>query len=100
MRRSLRQSVAFALMVVIACLSAARGADVSVRAALSSATTELGEPVQLQIHIENARGRIMGPEVSVDGLDILYRGTSQSQQMQFGNAGFTSGTQFSLNYEV
>ena len=88
------------LLMLSAAIGAVRAADVTARAIISPATTQVGEPVQLQIEVENARGRIMGPDVSVDGLDVNYRGSSQSQQTQLGTGGFSSVSKLSLNYEV
>jgi hypothetical protein len=42
----------------------------------------------------------MGPDVNVDGLEVIYRGSTQSQQAQFGNSGFSSESKLLMNYEV
>jgi hypothetical protein len=74
--------------------------EIEIRALVRPATTQVGESVQFSIEIDNARGRIMGPEVTVDGLEVVYRGTSQRHQTQLGTGGSSSTSTFSLNYEV
>ena len=51
---------------------AAQAADVSVKASLSRSVTVIGEPVQFQIRITNAKRAGEPPEVKADGLDIRY----------------------------
>ena len=88
------------LIAAFAVSGIAAGADISVRAIVTPDKTEVGEPVQLQIEIDNAHGRIMTPDVKVDGLQVDYRGSSQSQQMQLGTNGYVSTSKLLLNYEV
>ena len=98
--RSSRFSRLAAILLLPVVVCQAYAAEVTARALVNPTVTEVGEPVQLQIEVENARGRIMTPEVSVDGLAINYRGSSQSQQMQMGTGGYSSVSKLSLNYEV
>src|SRR4051812_35761586 len=60
-------------------------ADISVSAALSRYSVEVGESAQLEISIEGGRGQTQPPEVDVDGLEVHYRGPSTSQKLAFGN---------------
>ena len=66
----------------------AQAADVSVKASLSRGVTVIGEPVQFQIRITNAKRAGEPPEVKADGLDIRYFQSGTNWAMQRDQTGF------------
>ena len=78
----------------------AQAAEVSVKASLSRSVTVIGEPVQLQIKIANAKRACEPPDVAVDGLDIRYVGPSTSSVMRLDQNGFHSETTTVQVYQV
>ena len=95
--RALRACL-LALGLVLA--GAAHGADVSVKASLSRTVTVIGEPVQFQIKITNAKHDGAPPDVKADGLDIRYLGPSTNSVMRVDGTGFHSETTTVQVYEV
>ena len=79
---------------------AAQAAEVSVKASLSRSVTVIGEPVQLQIKITNAKRAGNPPDVAVDGLDIRYAGPSTNSVMRLDQNGFHSETTTVQVYQV
>jgi BatD DUF11 like domain len=68
----------------------------SVTAVLSSDQVAVGETVQLQIKISNARGAEVPDNIPVDGLEIHRTGTEQ--QVEMNNLNWTSSTIY--NYTI
>ncbi len=79
---------------------AAQAADVSVKASLSRSVTVIGEPVQFQIRIINAKRALDPPDVAADGLDIRHVGPSTSSVMRLDQNGFHSETTTVQVYQV
>ena len=79
---------------------AAQAADVSVKASLSRGVTVIGEPVQFQIKITNAKRAGDPPDVAVDGLDIRYVGPSTNSVMRLDQNGFRSETTTVQVYQI
>lgn len=67
--------------ILLAPLSASLAQGVQVGAQLSSPRTAVGQPVQLSILIEGARGAEVPRNFAVDGLQISFRGQSTSVNM-------------------
>ncbi len=78
----------------------AQAADVSVKASLSRGVTVIGEPVQFQVKITNAKRAGEPPDVKADGLDIRYLGPSTSTSMRVDGTGFHSESTTIQVYEV
>lgn len=78
----------------------AQAADVSVKASLSRGVTIIGEPVQFQIKITNAKRAGDPPDLAVDGLDIRYVGPSTNSVMRLDQNGFHSETTTVQVYQV
>ena len=68
------------LLALFAWQNTARAEDVSVSAMLSSATTAVNDPVELQITIQGTP-KAPPPQVRVAGLDVQYNGASTQVQM-------------------
>jgi oxygen tolerance protein BatD len=68
----------------------------SVTAVLSNSEAVVGEMVQLEIRLTEARGASVPKEIGVDGLEIHQTGTSQ----QFEMRNFTSTSSITYNYTV
>ena len=79
---------------------AAQAADVSVKASLSRSVTVIGEPVQFQIKITNARRAGDPPEVAAEGLGIRYLGPSTNSVMRLDQNGFRQENTTIQVYEV
>src|SRR5215210_7066898 len=75
------QWIAAALALLLCGVSPAVAQDVEVSAALTAASTEVGQPVQYQITVAGARGAKLPRQIHVDGLDISYAGESTQVQM-------------------
>ncbi len=78
----------------------AEAADVAVKASLSRGVTVIGELVQFQIRITNAKRAGDPPDVKADGLDIRYLGPSTSTSMRVDGTGFHSESTTIQVYEV
>ncbi len=90
-------------LVVAVCLFAAGAlpaAELAVSAQLSSNSTGVGEPVQLQIKVAGARSATQAPVVDVDGLRINYLGPSQNTSMRIENGSMVSETSVTYIYQV
>ena len=90
-------------LVAIGCgwlLGALSAAELAVSAQLSSSSTGLGEPVQLQIKVAGARSATLAPAVVVEGLRIDYLGPSQSTSMRIENGNVVSETSVTYIYQV
>lgn len=87
--------VLFALAVTVSGSLAAE-----VRAALSRDVTVPGEPVRLEVRIEDGRPSAPPRDINVDGLTVSYMGTSQSSQFTFGSGGMRSVNEIVYNYRV
>ena len=70
----------FLLVALFAASDRARAGDVSASATLSSATTTLGEPVELYITILGTQ-KASAPQVRVEGVSVQYNGASTQIQM-------------------
>src|ERR1700724_1442060 len=68
------------VIVVLLLVATLEGADTSISASLSESVTEVDQPVQLEIKIENARVT-RPPAVSASGLSINFAGTSSRTQI-------------------
>ena len=78
----------------------AEAAEVLVKASLSRGVTVIGEPVQFQIKIANAKRAGDPPDVAVDGLDIRYVGPSTKTEMRLDQNGYHSETTTVQVYQV
>ncbi len=76
-------------------LSPCRAEDLSASATLSQSSTEVGDPVELQVKVTGSQ-RASQLELSVDGLEITYQGSST--QVQLNN--FTLSTSVVQTYSV
>ena len=79
---------------------AAQAADVSVKASLTRGITVIGEPVQFQIKVINARREGNPPDVAVDGLPIRYLGPSTSSVTRVDQNGIRQERTTIFVYEV
>ncbi|MEI6562611.1 MAG: BatD family protein [Verrucomicrobiota bacterium] len=70
----------FLLLALFVWTGLARAEDVSVSATLSSATTAVGEPVELCLTVQGTQ-KAAAPQVRVEGLSIQYNGASTQVQM-------------------
>jgi len=94
--------------ILLACLLAlgltlgiaAQAADVSAKASLTRGITVIGEPVQFQIKISNAKREGDPPDVEVAGLPIRYLGPSSSSTMRLDQSGFRQERTTIFVYEV
>jgi hypothetical protein len=91
-RRILTQLIAMAGML---CLwaggtAAARADDVQVTAAVSDASTDVGQEVDYTITVNGATDTSPPEKIDVDGLTINYTGPNVQKQVSFGT-GFGSG---------
>ena len=89
-------------LVALALLlgATAQAADVSVKASLSRSVTVIGEPVQFEIKITGAKRAGDIPDVTVDGLEIRYAGTTKQQSLQFGFGNNRNESSLIYLYEV
>ena len=89
-------------LVALALLlgATAQAADVSVKASLSRSVTVIGEPVQFEIKITGAKHAGDIPDVTVDGLEIRYAGTTKQQSLQFGFGNNRNESSLIYLYEV
>lgn len=87
-----------AFFALIFCTHELRAEDVSVRATLSDTTTEVGQPVQLEIKVTGAHNAEPPGNISIDGLSI--GGISRSSQSSFnlinGSVSSSSSTTFTF----
>ncbi len=88
------------LALVIIFGAATQAADVSVKASLTRGITVIGEPVQYQIKISNAKRAGDPPDVAADGLGIRYLGPSSSAVMRLDQSGFHQEKTTIQVYEV
>ena len=79
------------LCLFVAGVVTARADDVRVSAAVSDASTDVGEPVDYTITVDGATDANVPENISVDGLTITYTGPSTQTQVNFGSA-FGSGS--------
>ncbi len=79
---------------------AAQAADVSVKASLSRSVTVIGEPVQFQIKVTGGKRAGEIPDVTVDGLEVRYAGTTKQQSFQLGTGGNRNESSLIYLYEV
>ena len=78
---SLRLCVSFlCFLSLLLWTGVARAEEASISATLSSATTSVGEPVELQVTIQGTQ-TAPAPQVRAAGLDIQYNGASTQFQM-------------------
>ena len=81
---------------ILAVATAAAAAGPTVTAVLSNSSTEVGQPVQLQIKVTGSSSAKPPGQIFVDGLDIRYSG--QSQLLEGHNFQFSYS--FIYNYRV
>jgi len=77
----LRVAVLFAALIALAGSQQALADSPSVTAVLNNDQVAVGETVQLQIKVSNARGAEVPDHISVDGLEIQRTGTEQHVEM-------------------
>ena len=85
----LRLCVRFVFLCMLtlwAWTGVALAGEVAVSASLSSDTTPVGEPVELQISIQESQ-KAPAPEVRVEGLTITYVGPSSNSSFQMQSGG-------------
>ncbi|MCX6966874.1 MAG: BatD family protein [Verrucomicrobia bacterium] len=70
----------FLCLLISVCHTTARAEEASVSASLSSATTAVGEPVELEITVQGTQ-KAAAPQLRVPGLDFQYNGASTQIQM-------------------
>ena len=70
------------------CLPQAKAADPTITATLSSDTTEVGQPVELNIQINGSQRAQVPDKIDVDGLTVMH--TGQQTQVQMQNFNITS----------
>jgi len=79
------RSLPIAVLALAVWTQAALAAEgTSVSATLSSPTTTMGEPVELQISVAGT-SKAQAPQVRVEGLEIKYVGPSSNSSFQFEN---------------
>jgi len=96
----LRRMRGWLLGFVLALGVAAEAADVSVKASLTRGITVIGESVQFQIKISNAKREGDPPDVEVAGLPIRYLGPSTNSVMRLDQSGFRQEKTTIHVYEV
>jgi hypothetical protein len=100
MMRSLRFIVLFLALPGVPLPLMALTAEVSVDAKLSHRVTEVGAPMDLEIHVTGGEVEDGAPDVKVDGLDINYVGPSRSSQFQITDGRIRSSVDTTYRYQV
>ena len=85
--------------IVLGLLAPLRASDISVNAQLSHRVAEVGSAVQLQIEVKNGK-RSNPPDVSVEGLNIRYDGSPQSQRVEIINGRVNQEIETTHIYQV
>ena len=76
------------LVLIFGLWGLTTGFSQQVEATLSQDTTSVGQPVQLTVSVEGARGAQVPQTLQVDGLDARFAGKSEQMEMQFGSGGY------------
>lgn len=93
------KSVSAFLLFLCLCMGIAKANEPSISATLSSNSTSVTEPVELQVTIQGSQ-KPSAPEVRVDGLDIKYAGQSSSSSVQLQGGRIESVTSIIYTYDV
>jgi hypothetical protein len=90
------------LLALIATPSSllALSADVSVDAKLSHRVSEVGAPMQLEIHVSGGEVDEGAPSIKVNGLDINFVGPSRSSRFEIINGRMKSSVDTTYVYQV
>src|SRR4029453_13431069 len=78
----------------------ALSADVSVDAKLSHRVSEVGAPMQLEIHVSGGEVDEGAPSIKVNGLDINFVGPSRSSRLEIINGRMKSLGDTTYIYQV
>lgn len=89
-----------AAVLFVLALSVAASLAAEVRASLSRDVTVPGESVRLEVRIEGGKPSAPPRDISIDGLNVSYMGTSHSSQFTFGNGGMRSVNEVIYSYRV
>lgn len=96
--RRLHRFAVLTLLLLVAVM--AHAADVTVRAHLNRTISVIGDPVILQIKIDGGRRVGEPPEISADGLDIQYAGSSNEANMRVENGNVILDHKRTLSYQI
>lgn len=100
MTRPLRLITYFLALVASPIATTALTAEVSVEATLSHRVTEVGAPMQLEIHVVGGEVDERAPGIDVDGLQIDFVGPSRASRIEVINGRMKSSVDTTYVYQV